>query len=75
MNRNHKISREYFLNADFDIALGDIERPSSAMQNFIEELSIHYIFAGLPVDSVIVYPELPSEYFNGSSAESVGKNS
>jgi hypothetical protein len=58
-----RIKKEYFLNADFDISLNS-ERPRSHdLRSFVEELSVHYIFAASPGDSVIVYPQIPDEYF------------
>jgi hypothetical protein len=56
-------SREYYLNADFDLSLRG--RPSlleSADPTFVHEMAWHFLFAAKPEDSLIVHRPLPQDF-------------
>jgi hypothetical protein len=54
---------EYYLNAGFDTGLGSGKPMPPAIQRYVEELGIHYLFAAPPDGSVIVHPRIPEDFF------------
>ena len=71
MSQNiHKTSREFYLNADFDLTLrGAASLLDSPDANFVHEMAWHYFFAADSNDSVILHRPLPTDFLSYIQAQ------